>query len=279
MIIDSHTHIFPPEMIESRHVYLPRDHWFNLLYGGPKPRMATAEQLIASMDEAEVDASVAFGFSWKDMSLCRVGNDYVLEAAASHPERILPFAVVNPASGHEALAEAERCLREGAIGVGELIADGQGFSLSDETMTPLMEWATEHNLPILLHVAEPVGHHYHGKGGTGPDAVYHLVERFPEATLILAHWGGGLPFYELMPEVRRAFSHVYYDTAASPHLYDSAIFQILAPLVGDKILLGTDFPLIGQKQFLAHVRRVSMSSRNLTKILGDNAVRLLGLEI
>ena len=241
--------------------------------------MATAEQLVASMDEAGVDASVAFGFSWREMSLCRVGNDYVLEAAASYPGRILPFAVVNPAAGHEALAEAERCVEQGALGLGELIADGQGFSLEDDTMIPLMAWATERRLPILLHASEPVGHQYNGKGGTTPDVVYRFVGRYPEALLILAHWGGGLPFYELMPEVHRSFAHVYYDTAASPYLYRNAIFSMLAPLVGDKILFGTDFPLIAQKRFLLRVRRAGLSSEDLVKILGDNAIRLLGLEM
>jgi len=278
MIIDFHTHLFPPEIIKHREEYLSRDHWFKLLYGRPKPRMATAEQLIASMDEAGIDASVAFGFSWRDMSLCRLGNDYVLEAARRYPGRILPFAVINPAAGDEALAEAERCVEQGALGLGELISDGQGFSLRDDTMTPLVEWAAKHRLPILLHTSEPVGHQYNGKGDTTPDIVYRFAERYPEATLVLAHWGGGLPFYELMPEVRRVLAQVYYDTAASLYLYHDTIFSMLAPLIGDKIVFGTDFPLISQKRFLSRVRRLGLPSEDLAKILGDNAIRLLRLE-
>ena len=277
-IVDCHTHIFPPEIIEHREAYLPRDGWFELLYGRAKPRMATAEDLIASMDEAGVDASVAFGFSWKDMSLCRLGNDYVLEAATRYPFRILPFAVVNPAAGDEALFEAERCVDQGALGLGELIPDGQGFSLHDDRMDALTGWATGRGLPILLHVSEPVGHDYHGKSGTTPEIVYRFVERHPEATLILAHWGGGLPYYELMPEVRHAFSRVYYDTAASPYLYSDSVFSMFAPFLGHKLLFATDFPLIGQKRFIARVRQVGLSSEDLARVLGGNAVCLLGLE-
>ena len=39
-------------------------------------------------------------------------------------------------------------------------------------------------------------------------------------TIIAAHWGGGLPFYALMPEVRDALQNVWFDTAAGHLLYD-----------------------------------------------------------
>ena len=74
--------------------------------------------------------------------------------------------------------------------------------------------------------------------------VYHLITAHPALKLVLAHWGGGFPFYELMPEVRRAAANVYYDTAASPLLYDAAVFRWVAGMVGaGKVLFGTDYPL------------------------------------
>ena len=47
-----------------------------------------------------------------------------------------------------------------------------------------------------------------------------------------AHWGGGLPFYALMPEVEDSLSNVYFDSAASPFLYDASVFPTVAGLVG-----------------------------------------------
>ena len=272
MIIDFHTHINPPEIIERREEYLTCDIWFGELYGDPKARLATAEELVVEMDAAGVDVAVTFGFGWSDMGLCRLANDYVMEAVARHPDRLIGFACVNPKCGSEAVQEVERCVAGGLKGIGELMPDGQGYCLDDEaTMRPLVEVALAHGLPVLTHTSEPVGHPYCGKGAITPDVVYRFVQCFPQVTLICAHWGGGLPFYELMPEMRRAFGNVHYDTAASLYLYDDAIFPLAAQLVSDKILFATDYPLITQRHFLKRVRETGLEEGELTKILGGNA--------
>lgn len=279
MIIDCHTHIFPAEIIENKERYLERDAWFASLYGGSKAKMATAEDLVASMNEAGVDASVALGFAWADQGLCVETNDYIIEAAKRYPRRFIGFACVQPrASG--AAYEVERCAAEGLEGIGELSPDGQGYTLDDEkVMAPMVEAATALGLPVLVHASEPVGHIYPGKGTVTPDVIYRFVQSFPQLTLICAHWGGGLPFYELMPEVAEACANVYYDTAASPYLYRDKVFSIVVELVGhDKILFGSDYPLIGQKGLLDRIRDVGLTSDALAKLLGENAERLLGIE-
>ncbi len=71
-----------------------------------------------------------------------------------------------------------------------------------------------------------------GKGRTPLDRFYELILSFPKLTILLAHWGGGLPFYELMPEVAKAMANVYYDTAASPFLYSTKIYATVSEIVG-----------------------------------------------
>ena len=85
---------------------------------------------------------------------------------------------------------------------------------------------------ILLHADEPVGHEYPGKGQLGLQQVYRLITAHPALKLVLAHWGGGFPFYELMPEVRKAAANVYYDTAASPLLYDTSVYRWVVGMAG-----------------------------------------------
>ncbi len=277
MVVDLHTHIFPPEIIAQRERFLERDAWFARLYANPKARMATAEDLLAAMDAAGVDRAVTFGFAWADPGLCRLANEYVSEAVRSHPRRLVGFAVLNPAArGVE--ADLARAAAGGLVGVGELMPDGQGYALGDvQTLAPVMEGARALGWPVLAHASEPVGHDYAGKGRASLAAAVQLAEHYPETTLILAHWGGGLPFYELMPEVRRALARVYYDTAASLYLYDDAVFRVAASVVGSKILFGTDYPLIEPGRFLARIRATGLASDVLAGILGGNAERLLGL--
>ncbi len=71
MIIDSHTHIFWPEVRDGREAFLARAATFRELYSRPKARIATAEELLVSMDAAGIDRSVACGFAWSDAELCQ----------------------------------------------------------------------------------------------------------------------------------------------------------------------------------------------------------------
>ncbi len=278
MIVDSHTHIFPPELIRERERYLARDAWFGHLYASPKARMATAEELVEAMDAAGVDVAVTFGFGWADPGLCRLANDYVAEAVRAYPGRLVGFAMVNPAA-EGAEAELARCATAGLRGVGELMPDGQGYTLADvDVLAPVMDTAGALGWPVLTHTSEPVGHEYPGKGLASLAPALQLAGRFPQTSLILAHWGGGLLFYELMPEVRRALARVYYDTAASPYLYDDAIFPLAASLVGERVLFGSDYPLLGQRRLLERVRASGLRGEALGGVLGKNAARLLGLE-
>ena len=277
-IIDAHVHVFPPDMIRDRDAYCQRDRWFATLYTDPRARLATADELLLSMQKARIDQAVVFCFAFADMGLCRQGNDYVLQVAQDHPERLIPFAEVNPVAGADALREARRCFEGGARGLGELAPEGQGFELSSfERLTPLMALADAASAPVLVHVNELVGHEYAGKGSQGLREAYALAKRYPGNKLILAHWGGGLPFFELMPEVRATLRNVYYDTSASPYLYDAAIYGHVAGWAAEKILFGSDYPLLGQSRVLAQIRESGLPPESLLKLLGDNLRRLLQL--
>lgn len=276
-VIDAHTHIMPPEMIADRLALLRRDRWFGMLYENPGARLATGPQLIESMRASGVAASVSFGFAFADLDLCRLCNDYVIEMAGRYPDKIIPFALTNPAVGVPALEEAQRCLEQGARGIGELMPDGQGFSFDGDDLVPLLEMARGYAVPVLLHVNEQVGHDYAGKGLYGPTAAYRLARRFPDNEFIFAHWGGGLPFFELMPELKKSLGNVYYDTAASLFLYRDSIFGHLLAEIPHRILFGTDYPLIGQGRFLARIHNTTLTSEQLGRLLSYNAGRLLGI--
>jgi len=275
-VVDFHTHIFFPELIAEREAYGQRDRWFGALYDSPKARMADAEDLLASMAQAGVGRSVAFGFAFADSGLCRACNAYVLQAARQYPEAIAPFAVINPRHGKEALREARDCLEAGALGIGELMPDGQGYTLTDfGCLDPLMALVRSHGAPVMFHVNEQVGHDYQGKGTQGPRQAYELAVRYPDNVIVLSHWGAGLPFYELMPEVRQALRNVYYDTAASIYLYEDAVFGHVMAWAPTKVLWATDYPLVTQERCLKRLRRAGLSAEALERVLSANAAALL----
>lgn len=277
MIIDIHTHIFPPEIIENRSRYIEDQEWFSRLYGDSNARMASAESLISEMDRCGVDRAVACGFAWDDFGLYVETNSYIAEAVQHYPDRLIGFANVLPQHA-DAPAEIERCAGLGLRGIGELKPTGQGFDLGDtELITPLAEAAASHGLPLLIHLSEPVGREYPGKGLTSPRRGYGFARHFPELKLIYAHWGGGLLFYELMPDVRQDLVNVYYDCSANPYLYDPDIYQAAMRLpIRHKILFGSDYPLLKLDKCLDDVYESGLSESDLSAVLGGNAQALLG---
>ena len=286
MKIDAHTHIFPPDVVASRERLLARDPFFRELYENPRARMASAEQLVAELDATGFDAAVACGWGWTDHALCVEQNDYLIEAVGRFPGRVVGFAAIQPAAGEKALQEAERALKAGLSGIGELMPHGQGYQLDQlslgqdgtRLLAPLAELAVGMGVPILTHTSEPVGHVYPGKGNVTVQTVVNLATAFPDLTLICGHWGGGLLFYELMKEVASALTNVYYDTAASPYLYEGRIYRAAMLLAGpEKVLFGSDYPLLRIARCERQVVEAGLPPEESERILGLNAARLFGL--
>lgn len=280
LVIDSHTHMFPPEMREHPSDIEEEELSFSLMFGHGQSRMADPETMLAEMDSSGVDMAVLCPFPWTTLERCSLNNDYLLDLASAHPYRFMALAITNPRYGERALKEARRCLEAGASGLGELHALPQGFDPADEKlMSPLVDLAREFDVPLLMHVNEPVGHFYPGKGPVTPGEIYRFIEAFPEVKLILPHWGGGLPFYELMPEVAELCANVYYDTAASPYLYRSEIYSLAAEAAGaHKILFATDYPLLPYPRTLADARSGIDSDDLERAILGGNAASLFSVD-
>ncbi len=295
MIIDTHTHIFPPSVRERRDEIARTEPAFAEIYASPKAVMATAGELLRAMDEGGVDRSVAANFAWRDGALVDETNEYILDAASRSGGRLLPFVSL-PAVGASkhggpefeeapsgSASDPRKLVRTlaavGARGIGELRPEQSGYDLADSDEADLLAWAASaFDLTLLFHVTEPVGHLYGGKQGLTLGALYAFARSAPGVNIIAAHWGGGLPFYELMPEVRQALATTYFDTSAEHLLYDASIYRRAIDLVGhEQVLWASDFPLVTQASALARTKGAGMSDEEFAAISGGNAARLFGL--
>ena len=277
MIIDFHTHIFPKYICENREKYFPGESAFKLLYDSPKSKLVGAKELIEAMDEQGIDRSVIFGFPWKNPELSGKQNDYIMESVAAYPDRLVGFCCLDP-SGRETGRELERCLRDGLSGLGELAFYESGIDTASlDRLASLMEICRDFDVPVLIHTNEPVGHMYPGKSPNTLMQIYTLVRRFPENKIVLAHWGGGIFLYSLLKkEVKESLKNVWYDTAASPFLYNPDIWRYARNLVGvDKILFGTDFPLLKPDRYFKELKSSGLAEEDIHAICGGNAARLL----
>jgi len=280
MLIDFHTHIFPRSIRDRRERFFSNEPAFELLYASPKSRMAGADQLVADLDANGVDKAVTFGFPWCTPETTKYHNDYILESVARYPDRLIGFCCVD-AMQPQAPAEVERCLTAGMSGVGELAfycceMDCQYSGVLDD----IMVLARQADCPVMIHTNEPVGHAYPGKTTNTLAQIYTLIKKYPRNRLVLAHWGGGIFWYSLMKkEVSEVLRNVWFDTAASPFLYRPDIYRLALDLAGpDKIVLGSDFPLLSVKRYLEEMGQAGLSDAQQENICHRNAAALLQLK-
>ncbi len=276
MIIDCHVHIFPPSIREARDRYFRAEPAFELLYGNPKSRIAGREELLRDMDRCGVDRAVVFGFPWESEDLYKRHNDYIMEAASRSPDRLIGLGCFSLGSAG-AVVEAERCLSGGMAGIGELAVYGGGFDRAAIPALPeIMAACESRGAPLLLHANEPVGHFYPGKAPMRLSELYAFLKAYPGNRVVLAHWGGGLFFYLLLKrEVRTVLENVWFDTAASPFLYEPSIYRFAVEIAGeDRILFGSDYPLIQPDRYLRELSEAGLSGEALEKVTGRNAEEL-----
>jgi len=277
MIIDFHTHIFPVSIRENRESFFNGEPSFKSLYHSPEAKLVGARDLIARMDEAGVQKSVIFGFPWETPAYFIMNNDYVIEAVARYPDRLVGLACFSPLASTGG-REARRCIDQGLSGVGELAVYGGDITPEVvQRLEPVMTVCAEQNALFMLHTNEPVGHLYPGKAPNTLHRIYDFVKAFPKNRIILAHWGGGLLFYALMKkEVTQTLKNVWFDTAASPFLYRPEMYRIAGEAVGfDKILFGSDYPLLKPQRYFKEIVTAGLSKEQMAQLMGGNAQNLL----
>ena len=244
MIVDAHTHLFPPSQAGAREAIARRDPGFAGIYGDGRAAMADASALLAALSADGVDAAVALGFAFAGEREIAEQNEYLLAVATEAPRAVTPFATINPARGGWE-REARRALAGGARGFGELRPGTQGWDPLGAEGRRLAALAAEAGAALLWHSSEPVGHAYAGKaGGLSPSELIEAAMAAPAVTMVGAHLGAGASFYLAMPEVRDAAPNLLFDTAAASLLYEGGAIARLVEAVGaERVLFGSDFPL------------------------------------
>lgn len=294
-IIDSHVHLYPAEASADPAHWAGRMHeplWGALVTPQPGRRVqqgwADCDRLLRDMDDAGLERVVLLGWYWQRLETCVWHNRHYAACVRAHPDRISAFATVQTASGiPAALAEMDRARGDGLIGLGELCPWSDGGSLLNDDWQAVFAHAESLHWPVNLHVTDPASRLFPGRVVTPLEEIVALARQQPGLRLILAHWGGGLVFHELNAHARQALKNCVYDTAATPLLYDTAIYRAAIEAVGaERILFGSDYPLMvfpkdqREPEFtrvLTQVREAGLDDTSLAAVLGGNARRVLGL--
>jgi uncharacterized protein len=194
------------------------------------------------------------------------GNDGVLKLMKELRGLVLGYCVLNPRFGELALKELDRCIVRGGMIGAKLYPVAPKWVADEASAFPMMEKLAKFRVPILIH-ADPV------------PPIFRLADRFPDATFLLAHMGGGGsdgPEGMLGPiHESKRHDNIYLDATTSN--IEANIIEEAVKVVGaERVLFGTDFPCIEPYAQLAKVKSAAIGEEERSLILGGNMKRLIG---
>jgi len=288
-------------------------HYDGVPFMTPEDRMFDYDARFKAMDEAGVDMAILsltgpnvyWGDAEASSQAARAINDSFADANASYPKRIRWMASLPMQHPDRALAELERAIKKGAVGV-VVLANVGGASLTDPLFEPIWKEIDRRALPVFVHPTVPCGcgmmdmaaYQLSASVGFTYDstlAVTRMIydgffDRFPNLKLIVAHGGGTLPF--LAPRLDRCHTTVAacrVNISAKPSTYlkriyadsvlysDDALRSSLKCFGDEHVLFGTDFPhnISDMTGTLALIEGLSPAQRD--NVRGANAQRVFRL--
>jgi predicted TIM-barrel fold metal-dependent hydrolase len=196
----------------------------------------------------------------------REQNDDILEAVAAHPQSLTGFVYLNPKHVDSSLDELKRCVRDGPMaGIKLWVA----HRCSEPELDPIVEYATELDIPIFQHTWLKTSGNLPGE--STPADVAALAKRHPKATLVCGHSGG--KWQEAFPVIRNcpnvSVGLAGFDPTAD--VTETAVRELGA----DRVLFGSDAPGRSFASQLGKVSGAEISDRDKEKILSGNLRKIL----
>jgi predicted TIM-barrel fold metal-dependent hydrolase len=212
----------------------------------------------------------------------RISNEEVAASCAEHADVLIPFGSVDPWKGRAGAREARRLVEEYGVRGFKFHPGIQGFAPNDPMAYPLYEVIEELGVPALFHTGQTgIGARVPGGGGIrlkygNPMLVDDVAVDFPELRIILAH--PSFPWQDEALAVATHKPYVYIDLSGwSPKYFPPQLVQYANTLLKDKVLFGSDYPVITPDRWLADFAKLDIKPEVRPMILKDNAVGLLGL--
>lgn len=211
-----------------------------------------------------------------------VPNEEVAQACADNADVLIPFASVDPWKGKAAVMQARRLIDEYGVRGFKFHPSIQAFFPNDRMAYGLYEVLQEAGVVALFHTGQTgIGAGVRGGGGvrlkySNPMHVDDVAVDFPDLPIILAH-----PSFPWQDEALSVATHkpqVYIDLSGwSPKYFPPQLVQYANSLLKDKVLFGSDYPMISPDRWLADFEKLPIKDEIRPKILKENAARLLGL--
>lgn len=268
MIVDFHTHIFPEKIAARTIEKLENIGHVKAFTDGRE------ESLVASMAEAGVDVSVVLPVVTKPEQFSSV-NEFAMRLNEKYQDRsprLVSFGGIHPDTLN--YKRELRTIRDLGLPGIKLHPDYQDTYFDDIRYMRILDYASELGLISVVHAGVDIGFPDHVR--CTPQMIRRVLDEVAPTRFVLAHYGA----FGLWEEVEEliAGEDVYLDTAYTFGFIEEEVFLRIQKKHGaERILFATDSPWSGQKESLAHLKKLDMKQEDYNKILGQNAQELLKL--
>jgi uncharacterized protein len=280
--IDMHTHA---EISASGHASLPAEllaasaQYFKMGDGDRKPTVPE----IAAYYRARKMAAVVFTVDAETATgQPPVTSEEVAEACAAEADTLIPFGSVDPWKGRAAVRHARTLVERHGVKGFKFHPSLQAFHPNDPMAYPLYEALQELEVVALFHSGQTgIGAGLPGGGGirlkySNPLAIDDVAADFPGLRIVIAH-----PSFPWQDEALAVANHkplVHIDLSGwSPKYFPPQLVRYANTLLRDKVLFGSDFPVLTPDRWLADFDKLDMKPEVRPLILKENAARLLRL--
>jgi uncharacterized protein len=212
----------------------------------------------------------------------RIPNEEIAEAAAANPDIMIAFGSIDPHKGKMGAREARRLVEQCGVRGFKFHPTVQGFEPADRMAWPIYEVIAEHGLPAIFHSGHSgIGSGMRCGGGlrlqtSNPMLLEDVAIAFPDMQIVVAHpsW----PWQDEAISLAMHKPNIWIDLSGwSPKYFPSQLVQYANTLLKDRILFGSDFPLITPERWMADFEEAGFKDAVKPLILKENACRLLGL--
>jgi predicted TIM-barrel fold metal-dependent hydrolase len=275
--LDVHVHVYTGERKQGRDAALEAaQRYFGT--AGPHPSI----EEVASYYRRLRLRAVIFDVDQETRTGIRISNDEVAQAVRDYPDVFIGFGSVDPWKGAAAVREVERCARELGLKGMKFHPPAQAFFPNDRRFYPIWETCQALGLVVVFHTGmtgvgagAPGGANIRLEYGRPIPYLDDVAADFPDLKIVGAHpsW----PWQAEMLAVCRHKANVYIDLSGwAPKYFPPELVHWANTLLQDKVLFGSDYPLIDPARWLAEFERLPFDKAVRPKILYGNALELLG---
>ena len=211
-----------------------------------------------------------------------LSNEEIAEAAAEHPDVLVPFGSIDPARGLAGIRAARRLVEQHGIRGFKFHPSIQAFEPDDRRHYPLWAELESLGVPALFHTGQTgIGSGLPGGRGiklrySDPMLLDDVAADFPGLTIIMAH--PSVPWQDAAIAVAQHKANVYIDLSGwSPRYFPPQLVRAANTFLREKVLFGSDYPLIRPERWVRDFEQLEIRDEVKPLIMKENAIRALGL--